>query len=197
MHHLLPNLYTVLMSVENRFASTSDWQGSRQGLSLDRAALSSLLRKTNCPSLCKANKDNIISHMTLIRIASSHHHITPLAPFQHPHHPQLDRGTFNKGQQNKIAFASWLLSIGMSVLLRSTLDEWFYKIKRRSFVRAHAEFMNINKYSWTVYLQRLNTLRFYMGLVNKSYLSTGEVSSYEHVQSVEKKSFNLDYVSLA
>ncbi len=33
---------------------------------------------------------------------------------------------------------------------------------------------------------------FYTGLVNKSYLSTGKVSSYEHVQSIEKKSLNLD-----
>ncbi len=33
---------------------------------------------------------------------------------------------------------------------------------------------------------------FYTGLVNKSYLSTGKVSSYEHVQSIEKKSLDLD-----
>lgn len=38
-----------------------------------------------------------------------------------------------------------------------------------------------SKYSGTVYLQSLGTLGFYMGFVNKSYLSTGEVSSYEHI----------------
>lgn len=131
MFHLLPSLYTVLMSVEKRFASTSDWQGSKQGLSLDRAALSSSLRKTNCPSLCKANKDNIISHMTLIRIASSHHHITPLAPLPTPSsHPARQRH-IHKGHQNKIAFASWLLSIGMSVSSRGTLDKCFLQNKEK------------------------------------------------------------------
>lgn len=122
MHHLLPNLYTVLMSEEKSFSSTSDWLDSKQGLSLDSTALSSSLRKTNCPLLWEANKSNIINHMTLIRISSSHHHITSTSPaFQFPHRHQLDRGTFSKGQQNKTAFASWLLSSDMSVSLRDTL----------------------------------------------------------------------------
>lgn len=133
MYHLLPSLYTVLMSVEKIFASTSDSkQGSKQGLSLDRAALSSSLRKTNCPSLCKANKDNIISHMTLIRIASSHHHITPLAPLPTPSSPPARQRHIHKGHQNKIAFTSWLLSIGMSVSSRrGTLDKCFLQNKEK------------------------------------------------------------------
>lgn len=144
MFHLLPSLYTVLMSVEKRFASTSDWQGSKQGLSLDRAALSSSLRKTNCPSLCKANKDNIISHMTLIRIASSHHHITPLAPLPTPSSPPARQRHIHKGHQNKIALPAGCFQLVCQYRREAHQINVFYKIKRRSLISAHAKSMNIN-----------------------------------------------------